>query len=205
MPFCFDKRGMPCYGKGMDTKELLSPTLLDEVARTIFYGELSPEEKKRELLRLQKEAFKKHKSEAPTPAWSKALSDKAISRYGKVRRMGLPQADAARVLGITPEMLKNALVGIGVTPKEHASLLKEEREAESGFKLDMLTLLHDAARSGKWQAAKALLEKVCPEQYGPQLGLSTPTVFTIGVDSCETKALEAMQDLERLRKERNYD
>lgn len=131
-----------------------------------------------------------------------ALTDKAIATYATMRRRGLPRHDAARILGLTPKLLAAAFHGVGLSPSLHQKLLRAESEAEAGFKMDMITALYDAATSGHWRAAKTLMEKVLPDEYGPRLALQGG-LEPLTVDMCQDRAAQAIQALQALREKRD--
>lgn len=173
---------------------------IDTMMEDIVLAPIDTKAKREALLVL------KGKVEGLIPSKEKAitaiLTDKAIATYATMRRRGLPRHDAARILGLTPKLLAAAFHGVGVSPSLHQKLLRAESEGEAGFKMDMITALYDAATSGQWKAAKVLMEKVRPDEYGPRLAVQGG-LEPWSVDICQDKAGQAMHALQALREKRD--
>lgn len=186
------------YASAKKAQETFSDQQIDNLLDIIYSRSLSESEKDA-VMRAVLPNREHHSQKYADQNNKELVTTDFAQQYANYRAMGLSQKDAANLCGITLGRLNSLLHGTGLTRKQHQLMLTAEQGAVSRFKHRNLSVMHDAAQDGKWQAAQALLEKVLPDEYGKRMEVHNSGTMRLSVDECESMAQKAADDLQRLR------
>lgn len=131
------------------------------------------------------------------------LTNEFMDMYAEYRSMGLNSNDAAALLGISNQRMKNLLLGGGITDKRrHAALLQIERASDINLKKTCLATIVKATENGNTKTAMKILES----KWSTEWGNKEPSVqnnVIVATDDYAKKAQEAAARLKELRRKRS--